>query len=136
MNNQNIAELINAPDRITTLSTIGADDSPNTAIIGSAFMPDENQVWIGLADNRTLQNLTANPKAVLLVCRPGKTVLDWQGGRLYLELASMEEEGDRFDQMIDGIRTTAGRLAARSIRRLAICRISEVRPLTEFARGR
>ncbi|OEU62688.1 MAG: hypothetical protein BA870_02545 [Desulfuromonadales bacterium C00003094] len=133
MNCQKVSELINSPGRITTLTTIAADGSPNTAIIGSAFMTDDSQVLIGLADNRTLQNLTANPKAVLLACRPGKTVLDWQGGRLYLELESMETEGDRFDEMVDRIRATAGRMAARSIRRLAICRISEMRPLVDLA---
>jgi len=135
LNCQKVAELINSPDRITTLTTIGAGDSPNTAIIGSAFMTDDHQILIGLADNRTLRNLIAHPKVVLLAFRPGKTVLDWQGGRLYLELESMEAEGDRFDEMIGRIRATAGRMAARSIRRLAVCRIFEVRPLADLAGG-
>jgi hypothetical protein len=132
VNRQDLAELINARDRITTLGTSGADGTPNTAVIGSAFMADEDQLWIGLGDNRTAKNLRANPRAVLLVFRPGSTVLDWKGGRLYLELAALETEGERFDRMIERIRTTAGRFAARSIRQLAICRISEVRPLAEL----
>ena len=132
MNNQDLVELINAPDRITALSTAGADGAPNTAIIGSAFMAEKDQLWLGLADNRTAKNLAVNPKAVLLVFRPGSTVLDWKGGRLYLELAALETEGHRFDQMVDRIRTTAGRMAARAIRQLAICRIAETRPLAEF----
>lgn len=95
-------------------------------------MTDEGQVWVGLGDNRTAANLRANPRAVLSIFRPGATILDWKGGRLYLELTALETEGDRFDQMIDRIRATAGRLAARSIHYLAVCRISEVRPLAEL----
>ncbi len=134
VNHQDLAELINSPDRITTLSTAGSDGTPNSAVIGSAFMADEDHIWIGLADNRTGANLAANPKAMLLACRPGSTVLDWKGGRLTLELTAMETQGERFDQMVERIRTTAGRFAARSIRQLAICRISEVRPLAELGK--
>ncbi len=132
---EGLVELINSPGRITTLSTTDADGTPDTAIIGSAFMAEEDQVWIGLGDNRTSKNLRTGRKAVLLVIRPGKSVLDWKGGRLYLELAALETEGARFDRMIERIKTTAGRLAARSIRHLAICRISEVRPLAELGGG-
>lgn len=130
---ENLVELINSPDRITTLGTADADGTPDTAIIGSAFMAEDDHLWLGLADNRTSKNLRTSGKAVLLVVRPGRTVLDWKGGRLYLELATLETEGVRFDRMIDRIRSAAGRMAARSIRHLAICRISEVRPLAEFA---
>lgn len=134
VNHQDLAELINSPDRITTLSTAGPDGTPNSAVIGSAFMADEDHLWIGLADNLTAANLAANPKAMLLVCRPGSTVLDWKGRRLYLELAALETQGSRYDLMVERIRTTAGRFAARSIRQLAICRISEVRPLAELGK--
>lgn len=130
---EDLVELINSPERITTLSTTDADGTPDTAIIGSAFMAGDDHLWLGLADNRTSKNLRAGGKAVLLAVRSGRTILDWKGGRLYLELAALETEGARFDRMIDRIRSTAGRMAARSIRHLAICRIAEVRPLAEFA---
>ena len=99
-----LVELINAPDRITTLGTTGPDGAANTAIIGSAFMAEKDQLWIGLGANRTANNLRTNPQGVLLVFRQGKTVLDWEGSRLYLELATMETEGDRYNQMIARIK--------------------------------
>jgi len=134
VNHLDLAKLINSPNRITTLSTTGPDGTPNSAIIGSAFMSDDNHIRIGLADNRTATNLEANPKAMLLVCRPGNTVLDWQGSRVYLELTTMATQGEHYERMVEGIRTTAGRMAARSIRRLAVFRIAEVRPLAELGK--
>jgi hypothetical protein len=132
VNLQELSALINGSDRITTLGTTDADGTPNTAVIGSAFMTEDDQIWIGLGDNRTADNLQSDPRTVLCAFRPGPTLLDWKGGRLYLELTAMETEGDRFDRMVDRIRTTAGRLAARSIHHLAICRILEMRPLAEL----
>lgn len=136
MNFADLAEMINGPDRIATLGTAGADGFPNTAVIGSAWIKHDQEVWIGLGDNRTAHNLQSNPKAVLAVFRPGTTVLDWKGGRLYLELDAMENEGERFDRMVEHIRSTAGRLAARSIHQLALFRISDIRPLAELGRLR
>lgn len=131
---ESLVELINAPERITTLATTGPDGAANTAIIGSAFMPEKDQLWIGLGDNRTAKNLRTNLQGVLLVFKPGKTVLDWEGGRLYFKIITVETEGDRFDQMVERVKTTAGRFAARTIRQMAICRICEVRPLAELGK--
>jgi hypothetical protein len=50
---ENLVELINSPDRITTLGTADADGTPDTAIIGSAFMAEDDHLWPTTALRKT-----------------------------------------------------------------------------------
>lgn len=124
-------DIFNAPGRIATLSTIDNQGHPNAAIFDSLRMVDERTVVMACGANRTLANLRLNPQAVCLFTIPGENPLLYQGGRLYLEVESIREEGDFLESLREGVRKAAGELAAASIRAAITFRVTGYRPLID-----
>ena len=96
------------------------------------LLDDDHQLAIALGDNRTLRNLRQHPVAVFLLARPGATLLEWQGVRLYLRLEELAEAGELFAAMQAETERQAGRLAARRLRAVARFRIEAARPLLDL----
>jgi hypothetical protein len=132
MNRVEVMEIFNKRPRIGTLSTASKKGEVKVAVFGSPQMVDENTVIMGIGRNRTFRNLQENPKAVFVVMEPGKTVMDWKGARVYLEVLDLESGGGFFDEVKAGIAQAAGKQAADMIHAAVRFRITEVRPIVEF----
>ena len=131
MNRNEVMELFNKRPRIGALSTANQKGEVNVAVFGSPQMIDENTVVMGIGKNRSLANLRENPHAVFIVVEPGKTVMDWKGARVYLEVVRIEEEGDLFNRLVEQVRTVAGNEAAAGIRAAVTFRIEGSRPIID-----
>jgi hypothetical protein len=133
MDRQRLLEVFNKQPRIGTLSTANVKGEVNVAVFGSPQMIDENTVVMGIGENRSFRNLRENPKAVFIVLEPGKTLMDWKGARVYLEALDIETGGGFYDQIRDDIARTSGEQTARMIHAAIRFRITEVRPIVDFA---
>ena len=133
MDRQKLLEVFNKQPRIGTLSTANVKGEVNVAVFGSPQMIDENTVVMGIGENRSFSNLRENPKAVFIVLEPGKTLMDWKGARVYLEALDIETGGGFYDQIRDDIAKTSGEQTARMIHAAIRFRITEVRPIVDFA---
>lgn len=119
--------------KVGTLSTSDGNGNLNAALFGSVrLLAEGDQLAIALGDNRTLRNLRSHPAAVFLFARPGATLLEWQGVRLYLQLEELAETGELFAAMQAETERQAGRLAARRLRAVALFRIEAARPLLDL----
>ena len=132
MNRQEAMEFFNKRPRIGTLSTANRNGDVNVAVFGSPQMIDENTVVMGIGRNRSFRNLQENPKAAFIVVEPGKTVMDWEGARVYLEVMDIESGGGFFEEVKEGIAKAAGKAAADMIHAAIRFRVTEVRPIVEF----
>ena len=66
-------------------------------------MIDENTVVLAIGDRRTYHYLKENPKAAIIVVEPGEIKHDSKAVRLYLEVSSIETEGDIFEEVTEGV---------------------------------
>jgi len=131
MNRNEVMELFNKRPRIGALSTANKKGEVNVAVFGSPQMIDENTVVMGIGKNRSLANLRENPHAVFIVVEPGKTVMDWKGARVYLEVLAVETGGGFYDTIKDNITQAAGKAAGDMIRAAVRFKIVEVRPIVD-----
>ena len=129
MDRKEVMELFNKRPRIGTLSSANRNGDVNVAIFGSPQMIDENTVVMGIGRNRTFQNLQENPKAVFIVVEPGESVMDWKGCRVYLEVQTIETEGNLYDTIKAKIGEMAGEAAAKMIHAAVRFQVTEVRAL-------
>ena len=127
MDRKDVMELFNKRPRIGTLSTSNKDGDVNVAIFGSPQMIDENTVVMGIGNNRSLQYLQENPKAVFIVMEPGETAMDWKGCRVYMTAKVVETEGPLCDQIKGKIAEAAGEASAERIRAAITFEVNEVR---------
>jgi len=129
-----LGKVLGEAGTICVLASADAEAWPNAAVFGSPQLLDDGRVAVGLADNRTWHNLTANPRAVLLAFQPAPQLVAWRGVRAYLELEEAQENGPLHDQFLAGIAREAGEGAARMVRRVALFRVVALRPLLELPR--
>ena len=132
MDLKKLQKLIENPKRIFTLSTADEQGIPNTAIFGSVQLK-EDEIIIGMGNNRSLNNLQKNPRAALMMIIPGANLLAFQGIRLYLELKTIERAGPLLDDIRAEAGIHAGRAAARMIQQALTFRIIESRPLVDLS---
>jgi len=132
MNRQEVMEFFNRSPRIGTLSTANRNGEVNVAVFGSPQMIDENTVIMGIGRNRSFRNLQENPRAVFIVVEPGKTMMDWKGARVYLEVMDIEKGGGFFEEVKDGIAKAAGQAAADIIHAAIRFKVTEVRPVVDL----
>jgi len=124
--------LLERPGKIAVLSTADRQGAPNAAIFGSVQMRDQ-QIIIGCSNNRSLKNLQENPKAALLIVIPGENLLAYQGQRLYLKCAQIEDSGSLLEEIKTSVAAEAGRAAARMIQRSVTFEILEQRDLVDMS---
>ena len=129
MDRKEVMETFNKTPRIGTLSTSNKNGDVNVAIFGSPRMIDEENVVMGIGNNRSFKNLQENPKAAYIVLEPGNSVAEWKGVRVYLKAESIELEGSLIDGIKENIAKMAGKQAADGIHAGIRFKITEVRNL-------
>jgi hypothetical protein len=132
MNRQEVMEFFNKRPRIGTLSTASRNGEVNVAVFGSPQMIDENTVVMGIWRNRSFRNLQENPHAAFIIVEPGKTLMDWKGARVYLDVMDIESGGGFFEEVKDGIAKAAGKAAADMIHAAVRFKVTEVRPIVDL----
>ncbi|UCF93458.1 MAG: pyridoxamine 5'-phosphate oxidase family protein [Desulfobacterales bacterium] len=130
-----LMEYFNKQPRLGTLSTSSKDGKINVAYFGSPRMVDEKTVVMGLGQNRTFAYLQENPNAVFMIMEPGKTLSEWKGVRVYLQMTDCQTAGAKLDQIRAKIAEVAGEGAAKMIHAAVTFAIQEIRPLADFGQG-
>ena len=130
-----LMDYFNKQPRLGTLSTADKSGKVNAAYFGSPRMIDEKTVFMGLGNNRTFANLQDNPRAVFMVMEPGKTIMDWKGARLYVEMTDCQTSGEKLDELKAKIAEAAGESAAKMMYAAVTFEVKEIRPLADFGQG-
>ena len=125
----------NKQPRLGTLSTADKAGKVNSAYFGSPRIIDEKTIFMGLGNNRTFANLQENPNAVFVIMEPGKTIIDWKGVRIYVEMTDCQTSGAKLDDLKAAITKTAGEGAAKIMHAAVTFEIQEIRPLADFGQG-
>ena len=132
---EKLMDYFNKQPRLGTLSTADKSGKVNAAYFGSPRMIDEKTVFMGLGNNRTFANLQENPCAVFMVMEPGKTIMDWKGVRLYVEMTDCQTSGEKLDELKAKIAEAAGESAAKIMHAAVTFKVKEIRPLADFGQG-
>ena len=132
---EKLIEYFNKQPRLGTLSTSDKTGKVNSAYFGSPRMVDEKTVFMGLGNNRTFANLQDNPHAMFMVMEPGKTIVDWKGVRIYVQMTDCQTVGEKLDEMRATIAKHAGEGAGKMIHAAVTFEIQEIRPLADFGQG-
>lgn len=135
MDTTRLGNLLADPQTISVLASADDQAQPNVAVFGSPQLLKDGRLMLALSDNRTWENLEKNRHAVLLTFKPAEQVFAWQGVRAYLELERAESEGPLFEQLLVDVERQAGRMAARMVRRAALFKVRELRPLLDTPKG-
>ena len=130
-----LMEYFNKQPRLGTLSTANKEGEVNVAYFGSPRMVDEKTVFMGLGNNRTFANLQENPKAVFMVMEPGKSIMDWKGVRIYVQMIDCQTAGEKLDDLRAAVAEAAGEGAAKMMHAAITFEIWEIRPLADFGQG-
>ena len=77
-------------------------------MFGSYQLVDDSSVMVMLGDNRSYKNLKENPQAACMVMLHGKTGLATEGCRLYMKVRTMEDEGEKLNEVKEKIRAESG----------------------------
>ena len=131
MDRKQLMEMFNKRPRIGALSTANKAGDVNAAVFGSPQMTDENTVVMGIGNNRSLENLLDNPKAVFIFMEPGDNPDQWKGARVYLEAIAINNRGALVDQLKEKIARAAGEQSAKMIHATVRFNITNVRPLID-----
>jgi len=130
-----LMDYFNKAPRLGCLATANAMGKVNAAYFGSPRMIDEKRIVVGLAENRTLEYLQENPRAVFLILESGNVVTEWKGVRLYVKMIDSQTSGESLDRIKENIAKEAGPNAAKRIHTAVTFEIEEIRPLADFGQG-
>ena len=126
-----VFEITNKPGRIGVLATSSKEGHPDVAYFGSPRLMEDGTIVMGLGSNRTLKNLSENPKAVFLAITESPVSLDTPGYRLYLDVQKIEKEGPLLDGIREKIAEHAGAEAAKMMVAGVVFNITDIRSLLE-----
>ena len=130
-----LMDYFNKQPRLGTLSTASKDGKVNSAYFGSPYMIDEKTIIMGLTKNRTLDYLQENPNAVFTIIEPGKTMSEWKGVRIYVNMTDCSTAGEKLEKIKAKIAAVAGEGAAKMIHAALTFEVQEIRPLADFGQG-
>ena len=131
MDRKEVMEFFNKMPRNCLISTANNKGEVNVAVYGSPRMIDENTVVLGTGDKRSYHYIKENPKAAIIVAEPGEIKHDTKAVRVYLEVASIDTQGDLFNEIKKGVATRAGKEAADGLQAAISFKITDVRPLID-----
>ncbi|MFC1867188.1 pyridoxamine 5'-phosphate oxidase family protein [Thermodesulfobacteriota bacterium] len=129
MDRKEVMEFFNKRPRNCFISTANSKGDVNVAVYGSPQMIDENTVIFGIGNKRSYQYLRENSKAAIIVTEPGEITHDSIAVRLYLDVVSIDTEGDLYEEVKAGVAKRAGKEAADGFQAAIRLKITEVRPL-------
>jgi len=127
-----VFETVNKPGRVGVLGTADKQGQPNVAYFGSLRLMEDGTVVLGLGKNRSLDNLEANPLAVLFCVTESPVGFKTPGFRLYLKVREIQKKGALYDNIKAAIAEHAGAQAANMIVAAAAFDVTEVRPLMDW----
>lgn len=133
MTTEQLLSFVSDPGRVGNLATVDANGIPNSALIGSAIMPDTDTLIIALSNNRSLHNLQQNGQAVFTVFEPADFIPAWQGARLYLTLNQIDYSSSMKQQRVAAVKQYAGTQAASTIVAAVQFSIHDIRPLLDLS---
>jgi hypothetical protein len=125
-------ETVNKPGRVGVLGTANKAGQPNAAYFGSLNLNEDGTVLLGLGNNRSLANLKENPLAVLFCVTESPVTFGTAGGRLYLKVKEIQEEGVLYDTIRGAIAKHAGEDAAKTIVAAVAFDVTEARGLIDW----
>jgi len=131
MDRKEVMEFFNKRPRNCLICTANREGAVNVAVYGSPRMIDEDTVLLGTGDKRTYHYLKENPKAAIMVVEPGEIKHDSKAVRLYLEVSSIETQGDLFEEVREGVAKRVGKEAADGLQAAICLKITDVRPLID-----
>jgi len=128
-----VMALVNDPARIGVMSTTDRKGYPNVAVFGSAYMPDELTLVVGMGDTRSAQNLLETGRAAFMSVVPNENPMKTQGCRVYLKLRSMEKDGPTLDSVKEHIARVANEKAAQMVKYAVFFDVESSRPLIDWS---
>ena len=128
-----VMALVNDPARIGVMSTTDRKGNPNVAVFGSAYMPDELTLVVGMGDTRSAQNLLETGRAAFMSVVPNENPMKTQGCRVYLKLRSMEKDGPTLDSVKEHIARVANEKAAQMVKYAVFFDVESSRPLIDWS---
>jgi hypothetical protein len=131
MDRKELMNFFNHRPRNCLLITSNEEGKVNAAVYGSPTMIDDNTVVLSTRENRSYQYLGKNPHAAMIVVEPGEISRASKGIRIYLEMTSIETEGELLDKFKVEVGRRAGKEAAEGIKAAIRFKITEVRPLVD-----
>lgn len=131
----NIVDYFNKIPRIGILSTASKDGRTNIASINSTRMIDKSTVEIDIGNCRTFTNLKENPYASFIIIEEGKSLMEWNGVRVYMKIKEIFTEGEKLIQAKTELEKKVGKAAADSIYATVVCEVYEIRPLIDRGQG-
>lgn len=128
-----VMALVNDPGRVGVLATTDRKGYPNVAVFGSAYMPDELTLVLGMGDTRSGQNLLETGRAVFMSVVPNENPMRTQGCRVYLKLRSMEKDGPTLDSVKNHVAKIANEKAAHMVKYAVFFDVESTRPLIDWS---
>jgi len=105
---ETVKKYLQAEGRTNVLATSDKSGKVNVAMFGSYLLMDDSSALVMLADNRSFSNLKENPQAAAIVMLHGKTGMATEGCRLYMKVRTIQDEGEKFNEVKEKIRARIG----------------------------
>jgi hypothetical protein len=131
MDRKELIEFFNKRPRNCLISTANNRGESNISVYGTPKMLDENTMVMAARDNRTYRNLKQNPKAAVMVVEPGEIKHQTKAVRIYLEVISIETEGELLQKFKKEVAERTGQKVADALRAAIRFEVTEVRPLID-----
>jgi predicted pyridoxine 5'-phosphate oxidase superfamily flavin-nucleotide-binding protein len=129
-----VKKCLQAESKANLLATSDKSGKVNVAMFGSYQLMDDSSVLVMLGDNRSFSNLKENPQAACIVMLHGKTGMATEGCRLYMKVRTIQDEGEKFNEVKEKIRARIGG-GADILMHLVLFDIVEARPILDFGQG-
>ncbi|MFP4477154.1 MAG: pyridoxamine 5'-phosphate oxidase family protein [Desulfatibacillaceae bacterium] len=131
-----VKNLLGSHERTNVLATSDADGRVNVGVYGSVMLDGDQGLMMMLGDNRACENLKANPYAAVVIIPHGKAGMELAdaGARIYLKVASIQDSGERFDEVWQGLKARIGN-AANMLKHLVLFEVTEARPILDLGQG-
>ena len=131
---ETVKKCMQTEGRASILATSDKSGKVNVAMFGSYQLVDDSSVLVMLGDNRSFQNLKENPHAACIVMLHGKTGMATDGCRLYMKVCTIEDEGEKWNDVREKIRARIGN-GADMLKHLVLFDIVEARQILDFGQG-
>jgi len=131
---ETVKKCLETEGKTSMLATSDKSGKVNVAMFGSYQIVDDSTVLVMLGDNRSFGNLKENPQAACIITLPGKGGMATQGCRLYMKVRTIQDGGEKFNEVKEKIRARIGG-GADILMHLVIFDIVEARPILDFGQG-
>jgi hypothetical protein len=131
---ETVKKCLETEGKTSMLATSDKSGKVNVAMFGSLMLVDDSSVLVMLGDNRSFSNLKENPQAACIITLPGKGGMATQGCRLCMKVRTIQDEGEKFNEVKEKIRAKLG-AGADILMHLVMFDIVEARPILDLGQG-